>query len=150
MVVSLYMAKLFKQLFKYTNSFCCINKRNKLLLIIYDKVDKIIDNEVNFVRLLKQLRDLKILQNNEHINIKTSFFVDHSNENVINVVEDEEIQEDVCTSEEEFLEIDQYIMREENKIIFKKKFGLDLGKPSIGFPLPRNYIGSKIKQALLK
>jgi hypothetical protein len=48
------------------------------------------------VKIIKSLRDLRILVNAEMMNRKTKFFIDHSKKNVINIEDSVESDDSDC------------------------------------------------------
>lgn len=69
---------------------------DKQLLKLYNHAAYRISNDLNVVRLIKNLRDLRILVNAEMMNRKTKFFIDHSKKNVINLEDSVESDDSDC------------------------------------------------------
>lgn len=44
-----------------------------------------IEDDLNVIKIIKNLRNLKIYSNNINMNLKTKFLIDHSHKNVINL-----------------------------------------------------------------
>lgn len=68
--------------------------------------------------------------------------------NVINIDSAEEGEEEThvygCVDEEaEREKLDEYILAEKNKAIYRKRFRFDLGEPDFGVELPEGMLGGK-------
>lgn len=61
------------------------NWHYKKLIKLYNEADEKICNDLNVVKLIKNLRDLRIMVNSTMMDRMTKFQIDHSKKNVINI-----------------------------------------------------------------
>ena len=68
---------------------CCTFKNSEILSKLYTKTTDQLEQDLNIVRLIKRLRDVKILAN-QKMNAELKFKIDHSHKNIINLEDSEE------------------------------------------------------------
>jgi hypothetical protein len=57
----------------------------KQLLKLYHEAEQKINEDLNVVKLIKNLRDMRILVNSHLMDRKTKFQIEHSKKNIINI-----------------------------------------------------------------
>ena len=67
----------------------CKFENMEILNKLYDKIEDKISNDLNIVQLIKRVRDVKILSN-QQMNAHLKFKIDHSHKNIINLESSQE------------------------------------------------------------
>lgn len=63
---------------------CCFPKRDRFLKL-YDKGQDRIDTDLDIVKIMKSIRNMKILMRNSFMDDETKFQITHSRKNLINL-----------------------------------------------------------------
>ena len=72
----------------------CFTNRNKKLIRLLAKTETRLEEELDVIKLIQDLRKLQVLVLNSPITAKTKFMVAHSSANVVNLESSEASQED--------------------------------------------------------
>ena len=106
--------------------------KNRRLIRLYKKAQDRIENELDVIKIVKHIRELKILAKNSLMNIMTRFQIDHSNKNVINMQSDEggcSSSSSCCDEgEKEMLEVEKYILAQSVRRDIYEKFDYEIGR----------------------
>ena len=113
---------------------CNMNKgflshTNRRLIKLYNKAEMRIENELDVVKIVKHMRELKIIAKNSLLNAFTKFQIEHANNNVINLESEGSTSQSSCDSDlhDQLKNIEDYINTEKLKDTMMNKFNYKLG-----------------------
>jgi hypothetical protein len=86
----LYFVRIFETCLR-TKWYNCISKKNEQLLFLWNSAQKKIENDLDVVRIIKHLRELRIALSNQMINEKMKFQINHHHKNVINIENEDDM-----------------------------------------------------------
>ena len=76
-----------RQLLCLTQTVCwnCVSKRYERLIHLFDQTTEKLESELNIVKIIRNLREMKIYLNNNLLDRQIKFHINHSHKNVINL-----------------------------------------------------------------
>jgi hypothetical protein len=129
--IILYLVRQFEGCLK-TRFYNCISEKNSQLLFLWNSAQEKIENDLDVIRIIKHLREIRIAVSNQMINEKMKFQINHHHRNVINIEnedhldsDDSDVNSDYLRHLNEYLVEDHHQKKLKNRFLYKKIYGED-------------------------